>query len=152
MNEERRKRFLLILTLFIAVILILPSTLFIRKIKDYHDFLSGINPGVLKQTHDSLIPADRHKELSFKPQLSFIDFHIKAPRAKTVYLTGSFNNWNAKALKMMENPGGLWSVFLPLRRGRYQYLFIVDGKEIQDPANSASESRDGHPVSIKEVR
>jgi hypothetical protein len=152
MTDNRNKKILWGLASLIGIILFLPSAFFIKALGDYHDFFSGINPRVLKQTRDSMIPEDLHKDLSFKSKLSFAEFRIKAPRATAVFLIGNFNNWNAGALKMMKGSDGIWSVFLPLPKGRYRYLYIIDDKTILDPANPASELRAGHPVSIKEVR
>jgi hypothetical protein len=55
-------------------------------------------------------------------------------KTATVYLSGSFNNWSTGGLPMTRN-GDIWQVTLPLKAGRYEYKFIVDGKWIRDPEN-----------------
>jgi len=54
--------------------------------------------------------------------------------AKKVILTGSFNGWQEKDLKMLRMPGG-WSLPVYLEEGTHAYKFIVDGEWITDPAN-----------------
>lgn len=151
MQINKKNRWIWGFAVLIGVLLFLPSAFFIQTISGYHDFFSGISPGVLKQTKDSMIPQDLHKDLSFKPQLSFAEFHLQSPRAQNVYLIGNFNNWKPGTLKMIKNHSGEWSVFVPLPQGRYQYLFIVDGREIADPTNPLTQLRDGHSVSVKVV-
>lgn len=62
------------------------------------------------------------------------------PKDKTygeVRLKGEMNNWNPQA-GLMEFSKGSWNTTLPLFPGKYQYLFVVDGKEIRDPGNTDS--------------
>jgi len=54
--------------------------------------------------------------------------------AKKVYLSGSFNNWKKKDLKMSRVQGG-WNLPVYLVEGTYSYKFFVDGKWMTDPAN-----------------
>ena len=54
--------------------------------------------------------------------------------AKAVYVTGSFNQWNRKELKMFKTRYG-WALPLYLREGTHAYKFIVDGEYIPDPGN-----------------
>lgn len=51
-------------------------------------------------------------------------------KADTVTLAGTFNNWNVKALPM-EGPDkeGIYTVKQTLRRGVYEYKFVVNGTE-----------------------
>ncbi len=151
MVGDRNKKIFWGLAVLIGALLLLPSVFFVTAISNYHDFFSSNNPGALKQTRDSMIPEDLHKNLSFKSKLSFAEFRIKAPKAKEVFLIGNFNNWKAGTLKMMKGSDGTWSVFLPLPQGHYQYLFIIDGKESPDPQNPDSELRNSRPGSIKIV-
>lgn len=54
--------------------------------------------------------------------------------AKNVIVTGSFNGWNEKELKMTKTMTG-WSLPVFIREGTHAYKFIVDGIWINDPAN-----------------
>jgi len=54
--------------------------------------------------------------------------------AEQVILTGSFNNWDEKAIHMERTSDG-WELWAELPPGRYEYKFIVDGTWMHDPAN-----------------
>ncbi|MFN7259736.1 MAG: alpha-amylase family glycosyl hydrolase, partial [Cyclobacteriaceae bacterium] len=58
-------------------------------------------------------------------------------KAKAVKTKGEFNAWNAAASEF-KNEDGVFSLSLLLNPGNYQYLFVVDGKEIRDPSNNDS--------------
>ncbi len=53
---------------------------------------------------------------------------IARVRAKEVFLAGSFNDWNPKALPMRRRTKGEWRATLRLEPGRYEYKFVVDGE------------------------
>lgn len=57
--------------------------------------------------------------------------------AGTVAIKGEFNAWNA-AQTLLTKYENNFSTKLQLSPGRYQYLFVVDGKEIRDPSNKDS--------------
>jgi hypothetical protein len=59
------------------------------------------------------------------------------PDARSVYLAGTFNDWNPRATPMMRK-GNEWTVALPLKPMGYSYKFIVDGSWKLDPANPES--------------
>jgi cytochrome c5 len=47
--------------------------------------------------------------------------------ARQVALVGDFNGWDERATPLVREPGSaLWSVTVPLQRGRHVYAFIVD--------------------------
>ena len=58
-------------------------------------------------------------------------------KAKEVKTKGEFNAWIAAASEF-KNEDGVFSLSLLLNPGNYQYLFVVDGKEIRDPSNNDS--------------
>ncbi len=58
--------------------------------------------------------------------------------AKTVILSGDFNDWSWEKYKMEKTPNG-WRYTINLSRGKYHYKFIVDGEWIIDPGNSVVE-------------
>lgn len=48
-------------------------------------------------------------------------------RARHVALVGDFNNWDEHATPLEREPGStLWSVTVPIQRGRHIYAFLVD--------------------------
>jgi hypothetical protein len=63
---------------------------------------------------------------------------LAAPAAHAVSLAGDFNGWRPEATPLHRRTDGVWVVDLPLAAGRrYQYMFVVDGEWITDPAAPA---------------
>lgn len=72
--------------------------------------------------------------------------------ARTVVLSGSFNDWDPDALKMRRSENG-WFLEMPLAGGKHLYKFIVDNNWITDPANPRTETTwDGFVNSVLLVR
>lgn len=66
------------------------------------------------------------------------------PKAKNVFLVGSFNDWKEDQLKMFKTSRG-WVLPLYLREGMHAYKYIVDGEWILDPNNPMKRpDEDGH--------
>lgn len=87
-------------------------------------------------------PSERMQELVQKESGEFLAataFVLNAPQAKSVYVTGSFNDWTLDESCRMSNSGGVWSLQVNLKPGTYRYQFIVDGKWQEDPANVSTE-------------
>lgn len=60
-------------------------------------------------------------------------FQFEAPEANSVYLVGSFNNWDTSATPIKKDKSGLWKIDVKLTPGTYEYLFYVDGQWKNDP-------------------
>ena len=60
------------------------------------------------------------------------------PKAKSVYLSGTFNNWSTLGLPM-EKDGERWKVSVKLDKGKHLYKYIVDGRWMTDPSNKEKE-------------
>lgn len=86
---------------------------------------------------------------SAQQSLHLVDFFCDAPRAKSVFLTGDFNEWNPSALPMERRPDGGWVVRILLPHGHHQDPFLVDGAPALDP-NSLGTVRNerNEPVSL----
>lgn len=66
--------------------------------------------------------------------------------AKTVALSGSFNNWDTKGVRCIKTKEG-WKVTQKLPPGKHFYKFIIDGHNwIIDPANELQERDDDFNV------
>ena len=63
-----------------------------------------------------------------KPVEKSVTFTVHAEPGKTVYLAGTFNNWDPKG-------NGVYSVAIKLAPGTYQYKFVIDGTWCADPEN-----------------
>ncbi len=70
-----------------------------------------------------------------------VRFQLQARGARRVALAGSFNQWRADTTVLEPaSADGVFSGTLELPPGDYEYMFVVDGKWITDPA--AGERRD----------
>lgn len=67
--------------------------------------------------------------------LAMVVFTLEMPDASSVHVVGSFNGWKPEGVPMCwDHSQKLWTLSLPLERGRYEYAFLVDGKKlVQDP-------------------
>ncbi|MDE2009776.1 MAG: AAA family ATPase [Candidatus Omnitrophica bacterium] len=87
-------------------------------------------------------PSQRMQELIQKETQELLKataFCLQAPDARSVYVTGSFNDWSLDENCRMANTDGTWRLSLSLKPGTYKYQFIVDGKWQEDPANANME-------------
>jgi serine protease AprX len=65
--------------------------------------------------------------------------------AKSVYLAGEFNGWDARKTPLANDHDGMWRAEIPIPpSGRYRYKFVIDGNRwIEDPSNGMKEE-DGY--------
>lgn len=75
------------------------------------------------------------KKLAKKPKTvtKAVKFQLPSPEAKSVYLVGSFNDWDTTATPMKKDNSGIWKRDVKLTSGTYEYLFYVDGEWKNDP-------------------
>lgn len=62
-----------------------------------------------------------------------VKFQLPSPEANSVYLVGSFNDWDTTATPMKKDNSGIWKRNVKLTPGTYEYLFYVDGEWKNDP-------------------
>ena len=89
-----------------------------------------------------------------QPITQTIQFVLVAPKASTVSLVGDFNDWDPSTTRLLSGAGGVWSITVPLRPGRYQYAFLIDGNRwVADPAAPPAVGADdfGSPNSVLTV-
>ena len=73
----------------------------------------------------------------------FVRLVLLQPGARSVSVAGDFNGWNPGQTKLEPSEGGMWTTTIALKPGRYQYMFVVDGKQwIADPF-AADDAGDG---------
>jgi Carbohydrate-binding module 48 (Isoamylase N-terminal domain) len=73
----------------------------------------------------------------------FVRLVLVQPTAQSVSVAGDFNGWNPAQTKLERADGGVWTVTIPLKPGRYEYMFVVNGKQwIADPL-AAEDAGDG---------
>ena len=61
------------------------------------------------------------------------EFTFTAPDAREVCLAGDFNRWTVCRTPLNRVGEDLWSISLELTPGRYEYMFVVDGRWVLDP-------------------
>lgn len=67
------------------------------------------------------------------------NYTVKLPgyqSARKVVLTGDFNKWNSDEITL-DKKGNGWEKQLYLSDGRHEYHFLVDGRIVADPVNTA---------------
>ncbi len=71
--------------------------------------------------------------------VTVVRFSLDAAGAQQVALAGDFNGWKPDEIFLADTTGhGHFSVALPLRPGRYAYMFVVDGASwVTDPRAEA---------------
>lgn len=83
----------------------------------------------------------------------FVRLVLLQPGAQSVSVAGDFNGWNPGQTKLERSEGGMWTATIPLKPGRYQYMFVIDGKQwIADPlAGEASVDGFGSENAVLDV-
>src|SRR5688572_23754326 len=81
-----------------------------------------------------------------------INFAWLAPGAKTVCLSGDFNDWHASSHPLKKQVDGAWTIQIPLPPGHHHYRFVVDGKPTLDPkAQGTARNEKNEKVSLVAV-
>jgi len=69
---------------------------------------------------------------------------ISDNKAHTVAIAGDFNGWNPQANLLEDSEGdGIWIGTLKLEPGRYEYMFVLDGKNWVPDPNALRYVKDG---------
>jgi hypothetical protein len=65
----------------------------------------------------------------------YVQFAFSAPDARSVAVSGDFNNWQIGGVALRDLDGdGVWTGMVALRPGLHKYMFLVDGEEwVTDP-------------------
>jgi hypothetical protein len=148
----RRKWAFWLFVCLLAVITVIPSAVLLRALRNYCSFLTGAAPSTIRPVPVNFLDRDGDFRSSPEPDLRFVEFRLRAPKAKTVQLIGDFNGWKAGALPLSRAGGGAWELMLPLPPGSYRYLFLVDGQTTTDPAARTETAADGKTVSVRTAK
>ena len=68
---------------------------------------------------------------------------VLQPGARTVQVAGDFNGWNPARTSLEEVSSGAWTVTIPLEPGRYEYMYVVDGRQWMADPFAAEQNDDG---------
>jgi 1,4-alpha-glucan branching enzyme len=66
-----------------------------------------------------------------------VRFEVDIPKARSISVVGTFNDWTPGATPMVFIGGTRWFKDLFLVPGRYEYRFVVDGKWVDPPKAKA---------------
>lgn len=59
-----------------------------------------------------------------------VRFALESKDAKKVAIVGGFNQWDPeKDVLSGPDSDGMWQITIPIPEGRYEYLFLINGKE-----------------------
>jgi hypothetical protein len=73
---------------------------------------------------------DSSKQEEAQPDVRSVGFSVRLPEAGSVSLVGDFNEWSEDGIELRDDDSdGLWTVEIRIKPGRYQYMFVVNGKE-----------------------
>jgi glycosidase len=97
--------------------------------------LALLGPTVLAGVDTQLAEDGQRYKVTFK--------HTPVIAAKSVYVAGSFNGWDSKKTPMKEQAGGVYSVTLELKKGRYAYKFVLNGDTWQHDGDNPKTEPDG---------
>ena len=93
---------------------------------------------------------DWHLKRHLKTTLYPVTFRVHAAHAHSVLVEGNFGDGNPQPLQSIG--AGDWQVILELKRGRYEYRFLVDSLPTLDPKSRGSiVGADGTKFSLLEV-
>jgi 1,4-alpha-glucan branching enzyme len=76
--------------------------------------------------------------LSSSPTRLQVNLQYADPQAVSVFVAGTFNDWNAYSHALRKVGPREWCLQMMLKPGRYEYRLVVDGEWKQDPSATAS--------------
>lgn len=148
--------YLTIISIFLFILLAIPSVVFKQVLGKYFSFVYTwaekptlfLKQKIVSRVH---VKYDAKRADLKLPDLKFVKFSVEINSAKNVYIIGDFNEWkkNRELKKVFSKK---WEIEIPLVKGKYRYLFVVDGKEILDPLNPNVDYFKGKKVSVIEVK
>ncbi|MFH1569910.1 MAG: isoamylase early set domain-containing protein [Gemmatimonadota bacterium] len=71
-----------------------------------------------------------------------VTFTLESPQASQVCVAGTFNDWDPTARALKKGKDGVWTTWMNLAPGKYEYRFVIDGEWCQDPACADSEANE----------
>jgi 1,4-alpha-glucan branching enzyme len=77
--------------------------------------------------------------MQLNPKRKKVTFTFMYVPGKQVFVAGSFNKWDPKALQLVDHDlSGGYTVTILLPKGRHEYKFFADANWQVDPFNSES--------------
>ena len=72
-----------------------------------------------------------------------VRFLLAHPDARSVALTGSFNEWSTTSHRMSRQSSGLWTIVVPLPPGEHLFMYVVNDAEWITPPAADDYADDG---------
>ncbi len=91
--------------------------------------LSVLKVWVKNQAYDLL--------LKKSPKIKYKFTYTSPEEYEKIQIKGEFNAWNSESTPLAKN-GNQWETTFFIEPGSYQYLLVLDGKELLDPTNQDS--------------
>jgi len=89
-------------------------------------------PAARKNAAKSLArSADESRDAAPAVERAVFDWYF--PGAKQVCVAGTFNDWQPTATPLQPCGKDRWILDIPLKPGRYEFCFVVDGKRADEP-------------------
>lgn len=153
MKSPEKKDYLIILSIVLFIFLIIPVTVLKSIFFQYFGFLDKWVDKPIQMVRRSIVSKVPEVKTSDKgdmsiPELSVVNLSIRI-NAEKVLIIGDFTKWKAK--EMLKNSSDKWSFSMPVIKGVYRYIFIVDGKEMLDPSNPDFDFYENKKVSVLRV-
>lgn len=96
--------------------------------------LMRFTPERIVEAPDTTRPAQTASLEAGQVTKVYVRLVLLQPGAHSVSVAGDFNGWNPSKTTMDRSDGGVWTTTIQLKPGRYQYMFVIDGKQwIADP-------------------
>ena len=84
------------------------------------------------------------------PSAAGTEFRVWAPNADRIWVTGTFDNWNATANELARSDGGVFSATVPGAHAGDEYLYVIEkgGQRVQraDPRALRMTNSAGHSI------
>jgi hypothetical protein len=153
MKKFEKKDILLLLSLIFSLMILIPVSVLKSFISEYFSFVdrwaSSSTNFITKKIASKVKSEYSVSEGDFSlVEFKFVKFSITI-NSKSAFITGDFNKWQKTELLKKNS---LWEIEIPLVKGRYRYLFVVNDKEILDPLNPNIDYYNGKKVSVIEVK
>jgi len=153
MKRFEKKDFLIMSIIVIFGFILIPITTFKGFISQYFSFIDRWTSLSVNVITKMIVAKLNSNYTASKGDFSLVEFKfvkfLLNIEAKEVYIKGDFNKWNKSNLSKNKDR---WEIELPLTKGIYRYVFVVDGKEILDPLNPNIGFYNDKKVSVIEVK
>jgi 1,4-alpha-glucan branching enzyme len=89
---------------------------------------------LLCDAHENTAVSMKERRCGMSKSTKRISFSVYAPKAKKVFVSGTFNNWARNLEPMKKTAKGVWMKRKRLLPGKHEYKFLIDGEWMPDPS------------------